>query len=186
MDSLSMSSRCQISEPTREQQWVTMSPQVPPTETLLRAHSSCSSSRPPDLLLALHSPVLFSAAWLQYYKSTLPSSQHCKQWNHLPQVSVLYSCSALLQAEGFQAGMRRKKKEMTECYKIRRGCAWALLAVLKVTLVILASSVFNRCRITRKQYTKVKIILGLCKKFISTRPTFHLCLYMNKLWIIAY
>lgn len=39
-------------------------PQVPPSETLLRARSSCSSSRPPDLLLALHSPALYSSASL--------------------------------------------------------------------------------------------------------------------------
>lgn len=59
MESLWTSSRCHTSEPTREQQWVTMARKSHP---LVRARSSCSSSRHPDLLLVLHAPVLYSAA----------------------------------------------------------------------------------------------------------------------------
>lgn len=37
-------------------------------------HSSCSSSRPPDLLLTVHSLVLYTSAWLYCHKSALPPS----------------------------------------------------------------------------------------------------------------
>ena len=127
MESLSTSSRCQIQEPTRGQQWVTAARKVPPSETLLRARSSCSSSGPSNLLLALHSPVLYcllprhnNTINLHFY---LRSGVLCHFSSSLWYIP-LHSCFRKGGGGGFWAGRRKTRwgRNMRECNKF-----WPLL-----------------------------------------------------------
>lgn len=86
------------------------SPQVPPSETLLRACSSHSSPRPQDLLLALHYPVFYSTSG--YNTINLHSHLRGILWTWILRIfgSSAQKMNCFASGGGLQ-GEKRKKHE---------------------------------------------------------------------------